>query len=409
MKVPALWRNRDYMLLWSGQVVSTLGSSMSGIVFPLLILALTESPFAAGIAGALFTIPYVVFSLPAGALVDRWNRKRVMIVCDVVRAVAFLTIPAAWLFDLLTVWQLYAVALIEGTGFVFFNIAEVAALPRVVPKSQLPEATAQNMSTWFVASLIGPGLGGALYQGVGRVVPFLVDAVSYGLSAFSLFFVRTGFQGDRSVDVNRNLRAEIGQGIRWLWSRPLLRFIAFITGGINAAASALPLVIIVLAKNAGADDATVGLIFSIGAIGGIVGSIVGGTIQRRFTYGQVTIGSVWLLALMTPLYALTQNVILFGVISAVSFITFPVYSVVQMSYRLPLIPDELQGRVNSVFRLIAFGFQPLGATLGGMLLEWTDPITTVLVVSMGFVGLAVAVTLSANVRNAPRHTEEQLA
>ncbi|MGA7731022.1 MAG: MFS transporter [Chloroflexia bacterium] len=409
MKVPALWRNRDYMLLWSGQVVSTLGSSMSLIVFPLLILALTGSPFAAGIAGALFMIPYVVFSLPAGALVDRWNRKRVMIVCDVVRAVAFLTIPAAWLFDLLTVWQLYAVALIEGTGFVFFNIAEVAALPRVVPKSQLPEATAQNMSTWFVASLIGPGLGGALYQGVGRVVPFLVDAVSYGLSAFSLLFIRTGFQGDRSVDVDRDLRAEIGQGIRWLWNRPLLRFIAFITGGINAAASALPLVIIVLAKNAGADDATVGLIFSIGAIGGIVGSIVGGTIQRRFTYGQVTIGSVWLLALMTPLYALTQNVILFGVISAVSSITFPVYSVVQMSYRLPLIPDELQGRVNSVFRLIAFGFQPLGATLGGILLEWTDPITTVLVVSAGFVGLAVAVTLSADVRNAPRHTEEQLA
>src|SRR5829696_2553119 len=97
--MPALWRNRDYMLLWSGQVVATLGSTMSMVVFPLLILYLTDSPAAAGIAGALFTIPYVVFSLPAGALVDRWNRKRVMIVADAVRAAAFASIPVAMFFD----------------------------------------------------------------------------------------------------------------------------------------------------------------------------------------------------------------------------------------------------------------------------------------------------------------------
>src|SRR5207245_5620026 len=127
-----LWRNRDYMLLWSGQVVSTAGSTASGIVFPLLILAITNSPTAAGIAGALSNIPYLLFSLPAGAFIDRWDRKRVMILCDLGRALTVLTIPVALWLDVLTIWQIYAAAFIEGSLFVFFNIAEVAALPRVV-------------------------------------------------------------------------------------------------------------------------------------------------------------------------------------------------------------------------------------------------------------------------------------
>src|SRR6476469_9697017 len=118
-----LWRNRDYMLLWSGQVISTLGSKASFIVFPLLILAITNSPIAAGIAGALGSIPYLIFSLPAGALIDRWNRKRVMILCDTGRAINMATLVVALALNSLTVWQIYIVAFIEGTLFVFFNIA----------------------------------------------------------------------------------------------------------------------------------------------------------------------------------------------------------------------------------------------------------------------------------------------
>src|SRR5688500_15012043 len=137
-KLPALWRNRDYMLLWSGQLVSTLGSTATGIVLPLLILALTGSPAAAGIAGALYMLPYPLFGLLAGALVDRWDRKRVMMWCDAGRALLFASIPLAMAFNVLTIWQLYINAFLEGMFFVFFNVAEVAALPKVVPKAQLP-------------------------------------------------------------------------------------------------------------------------------------------------------------------------------------------------------------------------------------------------------------------------------
>src|SRR6266705_27890 len=121
---PSLWRNRDYMLLWSGQLVSNIGTQVSQLAFPLLILALTQSPALAGIAAALRALPYLIFSLPAGALIDRWDRKLVMIVCDVGRALSMASIPFALAIGQLTVLQLFIVSAIEGTLYVFFNIAE---------------------------------------------------------------------------------------------------------------------------------------------------------------------------------------------------------------------------------------------------------------------------------------------
>src|SRR5450432_2324152 len=117
--VRSLWRNRDYMLLWTGQLVSSVGSQVSQLAFPLLILALTHSPAQAGLAGALRALPYLIFSLPAGALIDRWDRKRVMILSDIVRGLALGSIPLAFALGNLTILQLYIVSTIEGTFFVF--------------------------------------------------------------------------------------------------------------------------------------------------------------------------------------------------------------------------------------------------------------------------------------------------
>src|SRR5260370_28066593 len=188
----SLWLNLDYMLLWSGQMVSNVGTQVSTLAFPLLILALTNSPAQAGFAGALRALPYVIFSLPAGALIDRWDRKRVMILCDTGRALSLASIPVALATGHLTIIQLYLVSLIEGTLFVFFNIAEAACLPRVVPKEQLPAATAQNMATDGVTTLIGPSLGGALYT-AWSVAAFLADAISDGGLVRLLFFFKIKF------------------------------------------------------------------------------------------------------------------------------------------------------------------------------------------------------------------------
>src|SRR5438132_6260004 len=196
MRQKPLWFNRDYMLLWSGQIVSNIGTQVSQLAFPLLILALTGSAAQAGFAGALRALPYVIFSLPAGALIDRWDRKRTIILCDTGRALSLASIPVALVTGHLTIIQLYLVSLIEGTLFVFFNIAEAACLPRVAPKEQLPAATAQNMATDGVTTLIGPSLGGALYT-AGRLLPFVADAISYTISVISLLFIKVKFQKER--------------------------------------------------------------------------------------------------------------------------------------------------------------------------------------------------------------------
>ena len=395
----SLWHNRDYMWLWSGQVVSTLGSAASTILYPLLILALTASPEAAGVAGALRTLPYLALSLPVGALIDRWDRKAVMIRCDIGRALAVASIPVAIAFDALTVTQIYAVTLVEGSLFVFFNIAEVAALPRVVPATQLPEATAWNEAGYGIAHIVGPPMGTVLYQAFGRAVPFIADALTYCVSIVSLLRVKAPFRVE-AVPEKRDLRQEVAEGLRWLWANPLIRYMAFLTGGLNVINAAMPLLMIVLAKGVGASDAQVGVIFSFAGAGGIIGSLVGGRVQRRFTFGQVIIGCMAVEAVLFPLYAVMPSYVWLGVVACTYYFMAPLYNVVQFSYRISLIPDRLQGRVNSTFRLIAFGFMPLGAALCGAALERLGSTATVALFSTLLIALAAATALNPHVRHA---------
>ena len=393
-----LWRNRDYMLLWGGQIVSSIGTEASTLAFPLLLLAVTRSPAQAGFASALRAAPYLIFSLPAGALIDRWNRKRVMLLCDTGRALALGSIPVALALGRLTVLQLYLVSVIEGTLFVFFNIAEAACLPRVVPKEQLPAATAQNNATESISLLAGPPLGGALF-GLAQALPFLADAVSYAASVLSLLFIRTQFQGERNV-ARRRLHVEIGEGLVWLWRQPLIRYIAFLTGTSNLIGNGTFLIAIVIAQGQHASSFLIGLIFTIGSVGGIVGSIVAVWFQRRFSFAQVIISCTWVWAILTPLLAVAPNPYVLGAILAGTFLTSPIYNTVQFSYRLALIPDQLQGRVNSVFRLIAFGGQPIGLALAGVLLQSVGPVASVLIFSVPYLAACLLTTINPHVRHA---------
>jgi predicted MFS family arabinose efflux permease len=398
-EAPMLWRNRSYVLLWSGQVVSTLGSVSAGVVYPLLVLSLTGSPAIAGLVGAARALPYLVFSLPVGALIDRWNRKRVMIVSDVGRCIAVGSLPVAMIVGVLTVTQVGLVALVEGTLFVFFNIAEVAALPRVVPRSQLPQATAQNQAAFGVAEIAGPSFGTFIWNAFGQGAPFIADAVSYVVSAVSLSLITTPFNAERST-VRRHLGAEVMEGLRWLIGQPLIRYLALLTGGLNFVNASGQLLVIVLATQMGAGIGDIGLIFSIGGVGGIVGSLIGGRLQRRFRFGQVIVAVVWIQALLFPLYAVVPAVWMLGATTALLLATSPIYNVVQFSYRVALIPDALQGRVNSTFRLLAFGLIPVGEALGGVLIERMGAIRTVAVFGGCLLALAVATSLNRSVREA---------
>ncbi len=394
----SLFRNRDYMLLWGGQTVSTIGTEVSMVAFPFLVLALTGSPAQAGLMGGLRALPYLLFSLPAGALIDRWDRKRVMILCDAGRALAMGSIPLALMLGHLTLAQLYIVSTVEGTLFVFFNLAEVASLPRVVPKEQLPAANAQYSATEGTSALVGPALGGALF-GVAQALPFVADAVSYAASVLSLTAIRTRFQGERKGERQRIWR-EVGEGLTWLWHQPLIRFIALLTGMFNLTSAGFVLIIIVLAQRVHATPFATGLIFTIGGIGGILGSLIASPLQRRLRFSTVIITTTFLWAFLWGAYLFAPNIWVMGAITAATFVLGPIYNVTQMSYRLALIPDALQGRVNSVFRLVAFGGQPLGYALTGAALERFGPISTVAAIAAVQLIMAVITTLNAHVRHA---------
>ncbi len=392
-----LWRNREYLLLWGGQMVSSVGSQVSLLAFPLLLLALTHSPAQAGLIGALRGLPYLLLGLPAGALVDRWDRKRVMIVCDSGRALALGSIPLALALGHLTVLHLYLVSLIEGTLFIFFNLSETACLPRVVTKEQLPAAVAQDQATYATSELLGPSLGGLLYT-LGRVVPFLADTLSYVISVLSLLCIKTEFQAERAEAARASLLAEMKEGLLWLWRQPLVRFLAVIVGGMNLTGAGYSLIVIVLAQRLHATSFAIGLILAGAGVGNMLGTLLTPPIQKRFSFRQIMVGAMWVLAFTWPLFVFAPDLLTLGIVTALTIIAVPVQGITQFSYRLKLIPDHLQGRVNAPFRIIVWCSQPLGLGLTGVLLQAFGPAATVWILFVPQIVLAVATTLNKAMR-----------
>ena len=398
----SLWRNRDFLLLWSGQLISTAGTQVTGLALPLLILALTNSPAQAGIVAACSSLPRFLLALPAGALVDRWDRKRVMIVCDSVQVVALGSIPLALALGRLSMIQLYLVALSQGACFVFFWLARLAALPRVVPREQLPAAVAQNEVAESTVTLLSPPLGGVIFS-LGHALPFLGDAISYAVSVVSLCFIRVPFQAERTpkgLGTPRRLFAEMLVGMRWLWQSPLIRFMSFVYAGF-ALAGGYELGVIVLATERQATPFIIGLIFAAGGVGGLLGALIAPRLQRRFRFGQLIPVLQWGYPLANILYVLAPNPLLMALVEAGMMAVDQVYDVVWPSYRMALIPDELQGRVTSAYRMIFSSMGPIGAALSGILIQQIGAAGELLVMA-GFLSVVgVAVALNPHVRHAP--------
>src|SRR5437660_2480099 len=216
----SLWRNRDYMLLWSGQALSDIGGAISELAFPLLVLAVTHSPAQAGFIAALRALPATFFSLFAGVLVDRWDRKRVMLVCDTGRALSLASIPIAFALGHLTVWQLYITAFLEGSLMIVFALAKTAAMSQVVTPVQLTNAVAQEEFVEGTTALVGPPLSGVLYT-LGMMLPFITDAISYFISILTMLLISTPFQRER-ISTRRKVCSEIADGVLWVWHQPFI-------------------------------------------------------------------------------------------------------------------------------------------------------------------------------------------
>ncbi|MGW1597902.1 MFS transporter [Streptomyces sp. NPDC002343] len=397
--VKPLLRNRDFVLLWQAAAVSGLGSNASSVAYPLLILALTGSPADAGLTGFIALLPQLLFQLPAGALVDRWNRRRTMITCDVLRALAIGSVAAALLLHRLSLPHVLAVGFAEGTLTVCFRIAASAAVPNVVHPSQLAAALSRNEARARGAAMLGQPLGGVLF-GLGRAVPFLFDAASYLWSLVCLLLIRREFQAERRPRT-APLHRELTEGVRWLWRQPFLRTTTFLIAGSNLLFQALFLTVIVMARGRHGSSAAIGVMFGVAAMGGVLGSLLAPAVERRLSMRTVVIGANWLWALLTPVLLVVRDPYLIGVVYALMCFVGPVWNVVVSAYQLAVTPDAIQGRVLGAVGLVAFGAIPLGSLAGGQLLAGPGAHATVWALAAWMVLLAVTATLSPSVRSAP--------
>jgi predicted MFS family arabinose efflux permease len=394
-----LRRNRDFNLLWLGQVVSDVGARVSGVAFPLLVLAITGSPAKAGIVASAGSFPLLVLTLPAGALVDRWNRKRVMVVADAARCLALASVVASLALDALTFAQIVVVALVEGVGFVFFNVAERSALPKVVPADQLSAALARNQVREYGALLAGPPLGGLLF-GLGRLAPFLFDAVSYAASVFTILLIRTDFRRERSDGQRPHLIRDLRTGLAWFWRQPFIRTTSLLVTGSDFTLNALYLVVIVLARDRGAPPELIGAMFVFLGVGGLLGSFAAPSLARRLGIRTIVVATMSVTAALLPFLIVVPGAITPGLIYGAMFVLHPAWNASVVAIRLHLTPDDLQGRVSSIATLFSLGSVTIGSLVVGFMLEAAGTTPTVLILFAVMLVVAAAAFASRAVKDA---------
>jgi MFS family permease len=398
-----LRRNRDFVLLQVGQALSTIGSEASGIAYTLLVLALTGSPAKAGLAAFARLLPYALFALPAGVASDRFNRKWLMIWADVVRVLALGSLAITVGTGHVSLAQILIVAFIEGTMFVFFNIAEIGAVRSVVPAVQLQSAFATEQARMSTVYLVGPPLGGALF-GLARSLPFLVDAISYAFSTGTLLAMRTPFQEEREEQETAGIWTQIKEGLAWLWGHPFLRTCALLFVGANFLFGALDLVLIVAAQRQGYSSAVIGGLVSLTGAFSLLGSIAAPRFLRLLPMRAVLVLSAWL-SVGIVAFVIEPNVLVLVAGTAPLIFFNPTVNAMVIGYRVAIVPDRLQGRVNSVARSLALLAFPLGPVVAGLLLASYSVRTAAAFVLAGFVILAIVTTANRAIRGAPSFDE----
>jgi MFS family permease len=396
----SLWRNRDYLLLWLGQTVSSLGTSCTQFAFPLLIVELTRSIAAASLAYSLGQLPYVLLSLPAGALVDRWPRKRVMIICTFCLMVFVASIPLALGLSSgpLRLLLLYAIAFGLGAISLFDELVELAARAWVVPKSQLTTAVAQNEVIVSSCHLLGPALGSLLFS-ISRLLPFVTDALSSLILLSSLLSIRSPMQDERRTE-RHHLLGEVREGLTWLWSQKVMRSIVLISSYVNLTITASVLLILAIVQQQHIPPVLYGLIVAVGGVGNLLGTALCPPLQRRMRMGLALGCALVVFVLLWPLYGFITTPLLLGAVFAGIALSDSIRAIYMDSYRFAVVPDTLQGRVNGVYRLILFSVLTIGSSALGLSLEHLGVLPTVGIMWSGLLLITGFLFLSRLMRQA---------
>ncbi len=398
----SLRRNRDFVLLQLSQLVSSGGSQITAIAYPLLVLALTGSSAKAGLVAFARLLPIALMSLPAGVAADRWNRRWLMIGAHVLRAATVGILAVLVATGQVVFWQIPVVALVEGCGAAIYAAAQGGALRAVVPREQLPAAVNVVTGREAVLRLATPPIGGALF-GIARALPFLVHALSDAVSTVLLLVMWTPFQERRERD-DASLRAQLAEGFRFLWSQPFLRTMAFLFGLANFLGPGVMLAIVVIGEERGLTGGEIGLLVSSFGASVLLGSLVSPLIRRRLSTRGILLLELWTWVgcgafLVWPgVYVLALSVIPTG-------LAIPSTDAVVRSYELSLTPDRLIGRVDGVRATIALTIAPLGPLVAGYLLDVTSERATIAVFTAVGLILALWGTFSPSLRAPPSLSE----
>jgi hypothetical protein len=393
-----LSRNRDFVLLQIGQLLSNAGTQSTSIAYPLLVLAVTHSPAKAGTVAFARTLPSALFALPAGLAADRWSRKRLLIAADGVRVLAIGSLATAILLHRIAFWEIPVAAFVEGAGAALFSAAQAGALRAVVPPRQLPAAASAQTGRQAAVQLAGPPLGGALF-GLGRALPFLADAVSYAFSTLSLLAMRTPFQEEREPDL-ASLRSRLAEGFRFLWSQPFLRACAFLYGLANFIGPGLLLAVVVVGERQGLSGGEVGALVAAFGACLLLGSLVSPLVRRLLPVRAVLLLELWTwlgcaaFLVWPSVYVLTAGIL-------PTAVAIPSTDSVVHGYRIAMTPDRLLGRAESVRSTISLLIAPLGPLTAGVLLSAVSARATIAVFAAAGLVLAVWGTLSPSIRSAP--------
>ena len=383
----SLWRNGDFLRLWSAQTISVFGSQITMLALPLAALLLLDaSATEIALLAALEWLPWLLFSLPVGALIDRVRRQPVLVLADVGRGVALASLPAAYAFDAMTLWQLYAVGFLMGVLTVFFDVAYQSYLPSLVERRQLADGNSKLEISRSGAQLAGPGAGGGLVQLLTAPVAILADAVSYLISATLLVRIKREERFQKPADGTR-LRHEIVEGIRFVFAdrilRPSMAFVAI----SNFFGNVLWTVFIVYAvRRLGWSPGTIGLVLSLGNLGFLAGATLAPRVSTRFGVGPTMIASAMLggwPCLAVPLAPAAYSVPLIVGALVVSSFAIVLYNVVAISLFQAITPDRLLGRMNASRRFVVWGVIPLGQLTSGGLAAWIGLRPTLLVGAVG--------------------------
>lgn len=382
-----LWHHLDFRRLWIGETVSQFGTFISQLALPLVaILVVHASTFEVGLLTTFEMLAFLLVGLPAGAWVDRMRYRWVLIVNDVIRAAALGSIPLAQLLGVLTIGQLYVVALVAGTSTVFFDVAYQSYLPELIDRDALVEGNSKLQASESVSQIAGPGLGGLLIQALTAPYAVLVDALSFLWSAGWVGAIQARVpKPERKPD--RHLGREIKEGLAFVFGNRMLRSIAMCTGSANLFSSiTLAVIYVLMARELDLSAGVIGLLTSVSAVGGLLGSLVASRFAKAVGQGPaiwISAGAFAPLGFVAPfmhrdwtlgLYAVSQLALWAGIV---------IYNITQVSFRQGLCPSELLGRMNATMRFLVWGTMPLGGLIGGVLGSAIGVRETLLVAAIG--------------------------